>query len=81
MQCCGIGLFVEGVVMCVVPLLEDAGHQAKVLLAFLLHGDCTLVDHVQSQAVSMQNTAGFATPTVATSLQVPLLRPALYCFG
>ena len=62
----GIGLLVEGVAVGVVPLLEGVGHQADVLLALLLRRDCTLVDHIRGQAASLQNTAGWAAPTVAT---------------
>ena len=63
----GVGFLDEGVVVGVVPLLEGVGCQADVLLALLLRGDCTLVDNFGSQAASLQNTAGWAAPTVAAS--------------
>ena len=70
----GVGLFVEGVAVGVVPLLEGVGCQADVFFVLLLRGNCTLVDHIWSQAASLQNTAGLAVPTVATTLHM-----FLYC--
>ena len=55
-----VEIIVEGVAVGVVLLLEGVGRQANGLLALLLLGDCTFVDHISSQAAGSCNYRSYS---------------------
>ena len=56
----GVGLFVEGVAVCVVPLLKGVGLQADILFALLLRRDFTLsIVTIQNGSLLLGHTLQF----------------------